>query len=146
MVKLFNLLQNISNVIKAYCKIEKDISNILICTPEDYNISKHSFFLDIGSMYGKTVFHAAFQVGCESKGIEAMPSRVEFCIDFYYENICSQIFFKEIDAKFPDENNESKNKKLFSVPTKFMNINFRLFITKTRGCSLHLCHSRRRFL
>jgi len=51
---------------------------------ENYNLSKDSYFLDIGSSFGKPVFHCAYQVGCICQGIEVVPARVEFCIDFYF--------------------------------------------------------------
>lgn len=43
---------------------------------ESFNISEKSLFLDIGSGFGKPVFHAAFSVGCNSWGIEILPPRV----------------------------------------------------------------------
>jgi cyclopropane fatty-acyl-phospholipid synthase-like methyltransferase len=40
--------------------------------------------LDIGSGFGKPVFHAAIQIGCSSIGVEVVPARVEYCMDFFY--------------------------------------------------------------
>jgi cyclopropane fatty-acyl-phospholipid synthase-like methyltransferase len=40
-----------------------------------------STFLDIGSGFGKPVFHAAMQTACVSLGVEIVPARVTFCID-----------------------------------------------------------------
>lgn len=46
----------------------------------DYNMSvdNDSSFLDIGSGFGKPVFHSAMQTGCPSYGIEVCPSRYAF--------------------------------------------------------------------
>ena len=53
---------------------------------EDYSmkIDNKSSFLDIGSGFGKPVFHAAMQTGCESYGVEIVPARVSFCEDQKY--------------------------------------------------------------
>ena len=72
----------------------------LIFEPEDYNMNENSSFLDIGSGFGKPNFHCALQVGCFSKGIEVVPARVEFCLDFYYEFLNEGNFFKDIDKNF----------------------------------------------
>ena len=44
----------------------------------EYNMTKQngSTFLDIGSGFGKPVFHAAMQTGCWSLGIEILSARV----------------------------------------------------------------------
>ena len=60
-----------------------------------YNLTNQSLFLDIGSGFGKPVFHSAFQLNCESCGIEVVPARVEFCIDFFYEFLQNKDFFEE---------------------------------------------------
>ncbi|CDW80107.1 UNKNOWN [Stylonychia lemnae] len=52
---------------------------------ESYNLTEKSTFLDIGSGFGKPVFHASMQVYCRSKGIEVVPARVAFCIDEKYQ-------------------------------------------------------------
>jgi hypothetical protein len=54
--------------------------------PEQYDMSasKGSTFLDIGSGFGKPVFHAALQTNCESYGVEIVPARVSFCEDQKY--------------------------------------------------------------
>ena len=59
----------------------------LLYKPEEYNLTASATFLDVGSGFGKPVFHAGLQVGCLSHGIEVVPARVEFCIDFYYEHL-----------------------------------------------------------
>jgi cyclopropane fatty-acyl-phospholipid synthase-like methyltransferase len=51
----------------------------------DMSAVKGSTFLDIGSGFGKPVFHSAIQTGCESIGIEIVPARVLFCQDQKYE-------------------------------------------------------------
>jgi len=50
---------------------------------EEYNMSQKnkSSFLDIGSGFGKPVYHAAMQTGCSSFGIEIVPARVAFSLD-----------------------------------------------------------------
>ena len=50
---------------------------------EEYNMSQknNSSFLDIGSGFGKPVYHAAMQTGCNSFGIEIVPARVAFTLD-----------------------------------------------------------------
>ena len=47
----------------------------------DYNmtIANKSSFIDIGSGFGKPVFHAAMQTGCRSYGVEIVPLRVAVC-------------------------------------------------------------------
>jgi len=99
---LFNLFQSMSALLES-C----EFSNILINDPASYNMSKKSLFLDIGSGFGKPVFHAAFQVGCESLGIEVVPARVEFCIDFYYEYIAKGDFFKEVNKTLASNDDQS---------------------------------------
>jgi hypothetical protein len=47
----------------------------------DMSASADSTFLDIGSGFGKPVFHAALQTGCPSLGVEIVPARVTFCED-----------------------------------------------------------------
>jgi len=44
-------------------------------------LTENSTFLDIGSGFGKPVFHASMQTYCKSKGIEVVPARVMFCVD-----------------------------------------------------------------
>lgn len=48
------------------------------------NTENESTFLDIGSGFGKPVFHAAMQTGCPSIGVEIVPARVSFCQDQKY--------------------------------------------------------------
>ena len=38
-----------------------------------------SSFIDIGSGFGKPVFHSAMQTGCRSYGVEIVPARVAVC-------------------------------------------------------------------
>jgi len=51
---------------------------------ESYNLTENSSFLDIGSGFGKPVFHAAMQTHCYSKGIEVVPARVAYCLEEKY--------------------------------------------------------------
>jgi hypothetical protein len=94
MLSLLNLFQNISTLI--YNKYNQ-LEGTLKYPPETYNMTEESLFLDIGSGFGKPVFHSALQVGCESKGIEVVPARVEFCMDFFYEYIQDKPFFEDIE-------------------------------------------------
>lgn len=79
MQKFLTILQNID----SYFTPEQEEE--LAFSKEEYRLTKDSAFIDIGSGFGKPVFHAAMQVGCYSKGIEIVPARVTFCIDFIYE-------------------------------------------------------------
>jgi len=53
----------------------------------DMSAASFSTFLDIGSGFGKPVFHAALQTGCSSYGVEIVPARVTFCEDQKYNFI-----------------------------------------------------------
>ncbi len=48
---------------------------------DDYNLKADSTFLDIGSGFGKPVFHASMQTYCRSNGVEVVPARVLFSMD-----------------------------------------------------------------
>lgn len=103
MTSLFNLMQNISKFIKVKISSDEELEESLIYSPEEYNMTKDSLFLDIGSGFGKPVFHSALQVGCKSKGIEVVPARVEFCIDFFYEFMDNKNFFDELEKKIANK-------------------------------------------
>ena len=92
MIGLYNLFQNISRLISTKLKSDAKLKDNLVGSPEDYNMTKDSKYLDIGSGIGKPVFHGAFQVGCESKGIEVVPARAEFCLDFFLNLFTKEIF------------------------------------------------------
>ncbi len=98
MTQLFNFLMNIDTYLS-----QEDESLV-----ETYNLTKDSYFLDIGSGFGKPVFHCAYQVGCICQGIEVVPARVEFCVDFYFgfsdgrNDLSSEIVVKD-----------NKNKKVY---------------------------------
>lgn len=82
MQNLLTIFQNAGNIIRK----ESALKNVLDDLPfplEEYNmkVSNNSTFLDIGSGFGKPVFHAAMQTGCSSYGVEIVPARVTFCID-----------------------------------------------------------------
>jgi len=76
MTRTFNIMQRITDFIPPAKH------RMLIGPVEEYNMSEKSRFLDIGSGFGKPVFHAAIQVGCEAKGIEVVPIRAEFTNNF----------------------------------------------------------------
>lgn len=70
-------------------KADENLSKIVADLPfdiEDYNMTKEnkSTFIDIGSGFGKPVFHAAMQSGCKSYGVEIVPARVSFSVDQKY--------------------------------------------------------------
>lgn len=115
MTSLFNLFQNISKLIEYNANQSKQFKNDLLYRPEEYNMTPHSSFLDIGSGFGKPVFHSALQVGCFSRGIEVVPARVEFCLDFYFEFLEKKKFFDEIEkehfSKEIEESNEITNEE-----------------------------------
>ena len=98
MTQLFNFLMNIDTYLT-----QEDESLV-----ESYNLTKDSYFLDIGSGFGKPVFHCAYQVGCICQGIEVVPARVEFCVDFYFgfsdgrNDLSTEIAYKD-----------NKNKKVY---------------------------------
>ena len=82
---MMTIFQNAGTLIEQ----DKGLSSILDDLPfpvEEYNmkIDNKSTFLDIGSGFGKPVFHAAMQTGCESYGVEIVPARVSFCEDQKY--------------------------------------------------------------
>ena len=101
MTQLFNFLMNIDTYLS-----QEDETLV-----ENYNLSKDSYFLDIGSGFGKPVFHCAYQVGCICQGIEVVPARVEFCIDFYFG-------FSDGRNDLPDQINENNNKKIYKKKKK----------------------------
>ena len=101
MTQLFNFLMNIDTYLS-----QEDETLI-----ENYNLSKDSYFLDIGSGFGKPVFHCAYQVGCICQGIEVVPARVEFCIDFYFG-------FSDGRNDLPEQIKENNNKKIYKKKKK----------------------------
>jgi len=112
MTSLLNLFQNISKLIQYHCEKSEEFKELLLFEPEEYNMNKDSSFLDIGSGFGKPVFHSALQVGCFSKGVEVVPARAEFCLDFFYEFLNEKNFFEDLEEKFLESlNNEYSNNK-----------------------------------
>lgn len=91
-LNLLNLFQNVSSLLDSNKGLNFSHEK---CA--SFNMDSDSFFLDIGSGFGKPNFHAAFQVGCYSKGIEVVPARAEFCVDFYYEYFQAKNFFETFD-------------------------------------------------
>ena len=106
MTQLFNFLMNIDTFLS-----QEDESLV-----ESYNLAKDSYFLDIGSGFGKPVFHCAYQVGCICQGIEVVPARVEFCVDFYFgfsdgrNDLPEEIIIKE--------NKNTQNKTVYKKKKK----------------------------
>lgn len=82
---------------------------------DKYNLNKNSLFLDIGSGFGKPVFHTAFQCNCESFGIEIVPARTEFCLDFYYEYLCNSNIFSEPDFIKEDKINYNNSTSVSNI-------------------------------
>ena len=76
---LFMILQNVDKMFRL------EDQHLLNGKAKDYCLTKNSTFIDIGSGFGKPVFHAAMQIGCMSKGVEIVPARLEFWVDFIYE-------------------------------------------------------------
>jgi hypothetical protein len=60
---------------------EEEVCKDLPFPLEEYNLTHTSTFLDIGSGFGKPVFHASMQAYCRSKGVEVVPARVIFSMD-----------------------------------------------------------------
>ena len=60
---------------------EEEVGKDLPFPLTEYNLTHASTFLDIGSGFGKPVFHASMQAYCRSKGIEVVPARVIFSMD-----------------------------------------------------------------
>lgn len=104
MQKFLQILQNIDQAFgpehEPYLKFNKS----------EYNLTENDTFIDIGSGFGKPVFHAALQVGCYSKGVEIVPARVEFCIDFVYEYENKRKALIEKEEKRLQELETEKNK------------------------------------
>lgn len=76
MSNILDLFQNISE--------QENLSGITNPTYYDMSAEAGSTFLDIGAGFGKPVFHAAMQTGCQSYGVEIVPARVAFCEDQKY--------------------------------------------------------------
>ena len=99
MTQLFNFLMNID----TYLEQEN------YCLTESYNLTNNSYFLDIGSGFGKPVFHCAYQAGCICQGIEVVPARVEFCLDFYFSFVDGRNILNEKAKKKKNNNNNCQN-------------------------------------
>jgi hypothetical protein len=128
MIGLFNLFQNISQLISFYIQNNSLSEKKLKYEINDYNIRKDSLFLDIGSGFGKPIFHCAYQVGCKSLGIEVVPARTEFSLDFYYEYLDGKKFFQNDNDDNEDMNliggmlNEKNYKHIDSNGNNFSSI------------------------
>ena len=136
MQSLFNLMQCIDKLINIKVN-EKDskLKSQLLYPAEEYCMNINSFFLDIGSGFGKPVFHAALQCGCESKGIEVVPARVEFCMDFFFEFISGKKFFEEAEKgrKVPGNRKSEDALPFISSET---NLNDSMLPPLSRGASV----------
>ena len=106
MTQLFNFLMNID----TYLSQEDEDSLI-----ESYNLTKDSYFLDIGSGFGKPVFHCAYQAGCICQGIEVVPARVEFCVDFYFGFSDGR---NDLSTEIINKNNNNNNKRVYKKKKK----------------------------
>ena len=69
-------------MVKADANLSKIVDDLPFSIDE-YNMTmaNKSTFLDIGSGFGKPVFHAAMQTGCKSYGVEIVPARVASSLD-----------------------------------------------------------------
>lgn len=110
MIELFNFLMTIDSHLNKSNKT--------------YNLTPKSFFLDIGSGFGKPVFHCAYQVGCVSWGIEAVLKRVR------------------ISLELKDNLNKYINKKISYEPQHELSTNEKCEITcvKHNPLFLDLCN------
>jgi hypothetical protein len=111
MQKFFSILQNVDKLFGA------EHEPFLKYNKEDYKLTENDTFIDIGSGFGKPVVHAAMQIGWYSKGVEIVPARVEFWIDFVYEyESQNKKRIKEFDEKA--KKLEAEKQKLLNTPTK----------------------------
>ena len=127
MTQLLNLFLNIDTLIKSSI-------NTNVLKYDSYNINKDSYFMDIGSGFGKPIFHAAFQIGCHCQGIEVVPARVEFCEDFKYEYLVNKNFFeiKDINNIEKINNNNNNNDELNNnLTNKFKEKDIKPVLKKT---------------
>ena len=127
MTQLLNLFLNIDTLIKSSI-------NTNVLKYDSYNINKDSYFMDIGSGFGKPIFHAAFQIGCHCQGIEVVPARVEFCEDFKYEYLVNKNFFeiKDINNIEKINNNNNNNDELIgNLTNKFKEKDIKPVLKKT---------------
>ena len=85
---------------------------------EEYNMSleNKSSFLDIGSGFGKPVYHAAMQTACKSFGVEIVPARVAFCLDSKYEFIDE--YQKKVEKNKPKGVWKNSRQRANATPTK----------------------------
>lgn len=99
--EFINILQNIDKMFRP------EDEPWLCFKKEDYRLTPDSTFIDIGSGFGKPVFHAAMQVGCLSKGVEIVPARIEFWVDFVYDY--------EKNRKFRIKNEEKRINEIEAI-------------------------------
>ena len=77
--EFLSILQNVDKLFRL------EDEEYMTGSKQSYNLTSSSTFIDIGSGFGKPVFHAAMQVGWASRGIEIVPARVEFWVDFTFD-------------------------------------------------------------
>eukprot|EP00826_Nyctotherus_ovalis_P046422 TRINITY_DN5243_c0_g1_i3.p1 TRINITY_DN5243_c0_g1~~TRINITY_DN5243_c0_g1_i3.p1 ORF type:complete len:315 (+),score=64.25 TRINITY_DN5243_c0_g1_i3:84-1028(+) len=102
MTHLINLLQHIDMLMPE-----------TLGSAGEYRLVESSRFLDVGSGFGKPVFHVAMQVGCEAKGVEVVPARVEFTLDFLMNTIENKgnLVNHKLEKKGKRKNAGKKRKK-----------------------------------
>ena len=101
--------------------VEEEVRKDLPYPDEEYNLTHQSTFLDIGSGFGKPVFHASMQTFCRSKGIEVVPARVFFSMDQKYEiseDTARQRRIKEYNNRMSGTITSSKETKEMSPVRK----------------------------
>jgi hypothetical protein len=82
-MNLLTVMQRSSEVLFPTEELRRELPFPL----EEYNLTHESTFLDIGSGFGKPVFHASLQTYCKSTGIEIVQARVLFTEDIKWEII-----------------------------------------------------------
>ena len=111
MQNFFSILQ----IVDKYFKPEHDL--YLKYNKKKYRLTEHDTFIDIGSGFGKPVYHAAMQVGCISKGVEIVPARVTYWIDFIYEYEKERKYQIKRGIKNMQQKDKAKLEKMLT-PTK----------------------------
>lgn len=113
MSKLLSIFQSAGSLIEA-----KGLASNLAYPIEQYNMlsSQQSTFIDIGSGFGKPVFHSAIQTGCMSYGVEVVQARVAFSVDRKF------IFCEEIEKARQKREKSSKTVDTSKPPSSPLKI------------------------
>jgi hypothetical protein len=90
--------------------LEGDHINHLPFALGDYDLTENSTFLDIGSGFGKPVFHASLQTYCHSKGIEVLAPRVAVADAIKWERI------DRIEARNREEREKMESLQTNNIP------------------------------